>query len=111
MIKLTNLIKADCAPPLGVLILEPEPRILNPKFIDHSSYREQRNSLIRKIKSKSEVNFLPLVKYGIQLDNDILKPDGVHLNSTGSTLLLTVLKTHIIRILFPNRPNFDTSDL
>ena len=98
LLHLFNIIYNSCSPNFGVYLLEPEKRYGNPHFVDADSYRKLRNGFVRKLKQKNQVNFLPLIKFGVGLD--LLCDDGVHLNDYGCSLFDTVLKFHISDILF-----------
>ena len=93
LIYLVDHLTSACSPTYGVHILEPELRRGDPRFVSFEIYRALRNSFIRKIKAKRQVNFLPLVRYGVGLHT--LSADGVHLNSVGFDKLLATIKYHI----------------
>ena len=97
LIFLVEYLTNTCSPNFGVHILEPEIRRGDPRFVTPETYRALRNSLIRKIKTKRQVNFLPLVRFGLGLSS--LSPDGVHFNSEGYNKLLSAIKHHIGVIL------------
>ena len=89
----------------GTYVFEIESR-LKPKFISPAGYKCIKNSLNRKIKSKSQLKFLPLTKFGLVPELNI---DGVHFNSMGLCILLNAIKVHIRDIIFGK--SFDISKL
>ena len=99
LIYLVEYLKAICSPRFGVHILEPELRLCSSSMVNHKEYRALRNSLVRKIKVKRQVNFLPLTKFGFGTNENFLSSDGVHFNSRGYTRLLTVINHHIFTII------------
>ena len=94
---LVNYLKDSCSPTFGIHILEPEIRRGDSRFVSPEIYRTLRNSLIRKIKAKRHISFLPLVKYGFNLKS--LSSDGVHFTFDAYKKLFSVLLSHISSIL------------
>ena len=89
-----------CKPYFGISVIEPEPRLGNPRYIDTSGYRALRNSLVRKIKDKRYLRFLPLVKFGLSVRTT--KADGVHFNPIGIRCFIIAIRSHISKIIFKN---------
>ena len=82
-------------PKFGTYLLEPEARIGNPSIVSEKGYFRLRNSLVRKIKARKEINYWTLVGKGLNLNH--LKRDGVHFNAEGKKKLKKIIESYLIR--------------
>ena len=96
--KLKNLIddlNNQIIPKYGTFLLEPEARRGDPKYINEKGYFRLRNSLVRKIKKRKEIESWTLVGRGLHLRH--LKKDGVHLSKEGKKKFKEIIEGYLIQ--------------
>ena len=84
-------------PKYGTFLLEPEARRGDSRYVSEKGYYRLRNSLVRKIKIKKEIECWTLVGKGLNLNH--LKKDGVHLNKEGRRKFKKIIEAYLIEIV------------